>query len=137
MEEVQKAYFAGLMDGEGTVTFGKGHANEHRSPRISMSSTSYELLQALQDVAEGPICSMKETRENCKSAWHWSRSHNKALSFLEEILPYMKESSKVYRAKLLLAEYKTLLSPGHRRCTPELLAKRADFEQRFFHPSTT
>ena len=58
-------------------------------------------------------------------------SNNKALILLNDILPYMLEPSKVYRAKLLLSKYSELTSRNGKYTEVEL-KNRYEIEELFW-----
>ena len=60
MEEVVKAYLAGIVDGEGTVTLMKHHKNETPSPAVTVSNNSLKLLKWIQARVGGGITSKKK-----------------------------------------------------------------------------
>lgn len=43
------AYIAGLIDGEGTITLTRLHANENRRLVVSIANTEFQLLQFVID----------------------------------------------------------------------------------------
>lgn len=45
MTNEQKAYIAGIIDGEGSIMLFRFHNNQFPSPCISISSTTIELLK--------------------------------------------------------------------------------------------
>lgn len=45
MLETEKAYIAGIIDGEGSIMLQKFHSNEFPAPCVSIASTSLELLE--------------------------------------------------------------------------------------------
>jgi len=45
MLETEKAYIAGIIDGEGSIMLIKFHKNQYPSPCVSISSTDVELLE--------------------------------------------------------------------------------------------
>jgi len=45
MTELELAYLAGIIDGEGSIMLLKYHKSEYPSPCISISSTDIELLE--------------------------------------------------------------------------------------------
>ena len=49
MTETEKAYIAGIIDGEGSIMLQKIHSNEHPSPCISIASTTLELLKWIKE----------------------------------------------------------------------------------------
>ena len=52
----EKAYIAGIIDGEGTVTLVLKHSNETHSPEISVANTDIELLQWLKKKPNSMLC---------------------------------------------------------------------------------
>lgn len=131
------AYTAGIIDGEGTVTLTKIHSyNEFRYPTLSVASTTYSFLEYLKSHFGGSISSNKVYKENHKQSWHWTLVGDKVLNLLPKVLPYMLEPSKIYRANLIVNEYKKL-TPRNGKYTDEMKSNKRDFEYRFFHPSGT
>jgi hypothetical protein len=59
MEAYEAAYFAGIIDGEGSITLTRMHGNEHRRPCISIASTDRELLVYLRQLSGGSINNKK------------------------------------------------------------------------------
>ena len=45
MNETEKAYIAGIIDGEGSIMLQRFHAKEYPSPCVSIASTTLELLK--------------------------------------------------------------------------------------------
>ncbi len=45
LSDVDSAYIAGLIDGEGTITLTRKHRNENRQLAISISNTDKDLLE--------------------------------------------------------------------------------------------
>ena len=45
MLETEKAYIAGIIDGEGSIMLTRLHKNQYHSPCVSIASTDSELLQ--------------------------------------------------------------------------------------------
>jgi len=125
------AYTAGLVDGEGSVTLTKGHKNEHRSPCISLTNTSQELVIFLKQQYGGTIVRQKTYKPWHKRAWVWKLNHRRALDFLELVLPYMLEREKVRRARMLVNRY-ARVTPRNGKYTPAMLERRLVFEAEFF-----
>lgn len=62
MEEAEKSYIAGIVDGEGTVTLMRHHNNETPTPHVSVANNSLVLLKWLKaKVGGGVIVSKKRT----------------------------------------------------------------------------
>lgn len=121
MEEVEKAYLAGIVDGEGTVTLMKHHKNETPIPFVSVANNNYELLSWIKALAGGNICAKKKRLPHHNNSYVLNIRHDRALRFLNEIKKYL--IIKRQQAKLITTEYKSVT---HRagRYTPELLAKK-------------
>lgn len=49
MNDTEKAYIAGIIDGEGSIMLTRFYKNQHPSPCISVASTSLALLNWIKD----------------------------------------------------------------------------------------
>lgn len=131
------AYAAGLFDGEGTVTLSKQKASaKFRTPTVSVSSTTLSLLEFLKELFGGSIVAQKVYQDHHKQSWSWKLDYNRALNFLCQILPFMREPDKIRRAKLLLEVYPSI-TPRNGKYTEEMIQSKLEFEHEFFHPSTS
>lgn len=121
MEESIKAYLAGIIDGEGTVTLVRTHKNETPSPEVSVSNTSLPLLMWIQKRVGGAISSKKTSKPHHTISYVWRLRHDKAICFLNEIKRYLIVKRK--HAELITQEYKKVT---HRagKYTPQLLQKK-------------
>ena len=61
MNNIEKAYLAGVVDGEGTVSLMKHHPNEMPSPVVAIASNSLGLLEWVKRRVGGTIVFKKET----------------------------------------------------------------------------
>jgi hypothetical protein len=128
LEPEVAAYIAGLIDGEGTITLSRRHANEHRQLVVSIANTELPLLEyVLEQTGTGKI-----TRKRTVSAKHtpsfcYAVSNRQALTLLEQLHPYLR-SYKRRRAELILAKYEQL-TPRNGKYTPALNQIRLDFER--------
>lgn len=52
MTNEQKAYIAGIIDGEGSIMLLRFHNNQFPSPCISISSTTIELLKWIKGITK-------------------------------------------------------------------------------------
>ena len=60
MKDTEKAYIAGIIDGEGSIMLQRIHSNEHPSPCVSIASTTYELLEWIKNIiGKGMIIKIK------------------------------------------------------------------------------
>jgi hypothetical protein len=130
-DQIIYAYAAALMDGEGTISLMKNRSNERRTVILEMSSTTIELLQFMKDHFGGTICNKLHKIERYKQAWRWKLVGPKALSALEQFVPYLLEPIKRKRAEYLIENYKANTSRNG-KYTPEMLKRRIEFEEEFF-----
>lgn len=134
MKKTDLAYLAGLLDGEGTVTLAACNPGvKSRYPCLSCSSTSPELLQLLKTTFGGTIVIHKRYKSHHKQSWSWKIEYTKAVNALRQLLPYMKESEKVRRAKLIVSTYEKVTARNG-KYSPTLQAKRQKFVTEFFSP---
>lgn len=132
MEAIDKAYIAGIIDGEGSIMLTKFHKNQHPSPCISIASTSLELLIWIKDKAGyGDIKSKKNYNiEKHQNSYVYTVKYNNAIEMLNDITPYLVIPIKKQRAELILSEYKSV-TPRNGRYSEELLQQKQAFYQKF------
>lgn len=86
--ELLNAYFAGLIDGEGTVNvYPYKNASTNR-PVVKLNMTCEKTVQAIHAHFGGSIMS-KKVYNNHLPQWHWIVTFNKAIDVAEEIRPYL------------------------------------------------
>ncbi|TGY41189.1 hypothetical protein E5347_13550 [Clostridium sartagoforme] len=132
MTETEKAYIAGIIDGEGSVMLQKIHKNEHPSPCISIASTTLELLEWIKKVVgKGTITKKKNYNlEIHKDCYSYVLRRNYAISLLIDIEPYLVIDVKRKRTELILKKYKSL-TPRNGRYTEEMLVEKEEFYNEF------
>jgi hypothetical protein len=121
-------YTAGLIDGEGTVTLSKG--NKFRYPVVSVTSTSKELIDFLHETFGGTVVIQKIYKHNHKPSWSWRLTYDRAIEFIQQIRPFMKEHSKCKRCDMILSTYKTITNRNGKYTSEQIQAK-LDFETAF------
>ena len=121
MEEVEKAYLAGLVDGEGTVTLMKHHGNETPTPNATIANNNLELLEWVKTKVGGMVVSKKRRLPHHSNSYAWVIRQDRAIRFLEEIKQYL--IVKRQQAELITTTYK-LVTHRAGRYTPEMLAKK-------------
>ena len=96
MTESEKAYIAGIIDGEGSIMLQKFHANEYPSPCVSIASTTKELLKWIKTtVGHGVIISKKNYNlDKHKDCYSYIIKYDLAIYLLKEISPYLVINSK-------------------------------------------
>jgi len=121
LEEVEKAYLAGIVDGEGTVTLMKHHKNETHIPFVGIANNNLELLKWTKSLIGGNICSKKKRLPHHKDSYVLNIRQDRALRFLGEIKQYLIIKRK--QAELITAKYKSVT---HRagKYTPEMLIRK-------------
>lgn len=128
--ETDKAWVAGLMDGDGCITM-RPSGGPFRSPQIVVDNTDLEILHELQRLYEGSLVKKAKQQAHHRQCWSWRLyGADNIITFLTDILPYMKCQAKVDRATLLTTEYKQVT---HRngRYSAEARAEKLSFESRF------
>lgn len=130
MNDAIRAYTAGLFDGEGSVCLSKNHSGAMRSPEVTVTSTTFALVEYLKLHHGGSIVARKTTA-GWKQAYIWSARYDAAIDFLDNILPWMQEPEKIHRGNLIVHEYKSV-TPRNGKYTLEMTLARKDFEKRFF-----
>ena len=132
MTETEKAYIAGIIDGEGSIMLQRIHKNEFPSPCVSVASTSLELLNWLKKtIGKGMIISKKNYNpEVHKDCYSYVLRRNDAIKLIEEIYPYLVIVSKKKRAKLIIEKYKAL-TPRNGRYTSEMMKAKEEFYNEF------
>lgn len=134
MKELNLGYVAGIIDGEGSIMLiKKDSASKYRTPMVTVSSTTRELLEYLKFHFGGCILTKNEKRENYKESFTWKIEYDKALECCELIQPYILVPEKSYRIDLLLNQYKAVTKRNGKYSNEEALAK-IQFENLFLHP---
>jgi hypothetical protein len=96
LSEVQKAYLAGLFDGEGCITILKTSPKRRAiscSYRVTleMNMTDGDQMEYLQKITGiGYITRHKVySRPNCRDRWQWTINKDESVELLYQIYPYL------------------------------------------------
>ncbi len=120
MTSEEKAYIAGIIDGEGTVTLSRAHVEELPAPKLSVANNSLELLKWIREkVGSGVIIKRSKREPQHKDHYVLDISNNWALDLLMDVKEYL--IIKKPHAELLILRYKAVTSRNG-RYTRELLA---------------
>ena len=121
MEEAEKAYIAGIVDGEGTVTLMKHHKNETPLPFVAIANNNLDLLKWIKSLVGGNICTKKKRLPHHNDSYVLNIRQDRAMRLLNEIKEFL--IVKRQQADLITTQYKAVT---HRagKYTPELLAKK-------------
>jgi hypothetical protein len=120
LSEAEKAYAAGLFDGEGCIIIEKPRRGKGHTLMVQLGMREPAAVAWLQErwpASLRPYTHRPKTREPF-ICWHWKRSTSAAAAFLCDILPYLL----VKQAQAQLAiEFQSHKSFG-RRLSDEVLA---------------
>jgi hypothetical protein len=133
MENVEAAYLAGIIDGEGSITLTRMHSKEFRRPCISIASTDLELLCYINSFVGGRINYKKNYfPDKHKNSYTLIIKKKETVMFvLSKILPYLRIERKIKRTKWILNHY-NIVTPRNGKYTPEMLKAKLQFEEAFF-----
>ena len=116
-----KAYLAGIIDGEGTVTLMKHHRNETPIPFVAIANNNLVLLKWIKSLVGGNLCAKKKRLPHHHDSYVLNIRQDRALRFLNEIKQYL--IIKRRQAELITKRYKAVT---HRagKYTSEMLAAK-------------
>lgn len=94
MEEIEKTWLAGLVDGEGTITIlrhrVKGRNKALFRPLLCITNSNLEILQRCKAITGvGEIYQQKRQELHYRQVHRWMVSDGKAVSIILEIRPYL------------------------------------------------
>ena len=132
MPPEEKAYLAGIIDGEGSIMLTRFHSNQFPAPCISIASISLELLEWVKfKTGVGKIKSKKNYKPGIhKNSFTYTSRYDDAIALLQMVEPYLVIKQKKMRAHLILSKYKSL-TPRNGRYSQELLDAKEQFYQDF------
>lgn len=87
------AYFAGLLDGEGTIEVYPYLGGKTVRPVIKLNMTCQKTMQRLAAHFGGSVMTKKVYKGN-KPQWHWIATFNKAIYVAQRIRPYLITKSE-------------------------------------------
>ena len=131
ISDVDAAYIAGLIDGDGSILLSKRHKNDNRQLVVSISNNDKELLnEILNIIGAGKITGKRTTSDKHNQNFTYSISNRQAIQLLDLITPHLK-TYKRKRAKLVLDDY-TKVTPRNGKYSEALMHKREKFIEKFF-----
>ena len=130
MPNVDAAYLAGLIDGEGTIALSRLHARNNRQLVVTISSTERVLVDwALHTIRAGKITTKKPAASHHAPGLTYVIANRQALALLEQVTPFLK-SYKVKRARLVLDHYLEV-TPRNGKYDLRTRNARLEFERKF------
>lgn len=132
MKKTDMAYFAGIFDGEGTVTLAKTQISSPKQKltyqvRVQVVSTDEWLCQQLRFSFGGTVMPHRVTEGNHKPAYRWLATRVVAKRFMLAILPFSHLKRQRIELALKFLEHKT----GGGRKSREYIDFEADYKQNF------
>lgn len=128
-------YVAGIIDGEGTITLSRMRKTDKwRTPVVSVSSTTIEILNALVAVFGGHICKHKIYKAHHLPSFSWRVEGRKAVTLCEQLKLRLLVPSKQRRAEFIATAY-LACTPRNGKYNAAIQRKKQQFENAFFHPS--
>jgi hypothetical protein len=104
--ETEKAYLAGIIDGEGTITLSRRHPDQTPSPNVSISNSSLQMLKWVKRHFGGWISKKRTYKAHHRQTYVWGITHNKAIDLLKLIEKHL--IIKKPQARLILSKYKAV-----------------------------
>ena len=132
MKDTEKAYIAGIIDGEGNIMLQRFHVGEYPSPCVSIASTTLKLLYWIKDiVGKGTIINKKNYNpEKHQDCYSYTIKYNDAIKLIKDIYPFLIVPTKKKIAELILKRYKEV-TPRNGKYSEEMLKAKLDFYNEF------
>ena len=130
MKKTDLAYFAGIFDGEGSVTLARTQRSSPKQRptytlRVQVVNTNEWICQQLRFVFGGNVMLHRKTEGNHKPDYRWLGYRNVDVSFLKAVFPYLH--LKRPHAELALQFDKHKTSGGYK--SHEYIDIESDFKQ--------
>ena len=130
LQPIAAAYIAGLIDGEGTVTLSRRHANERRQLVVSIVSTERDILDwVLIQIGVGKVTNKRTVSPRHARSFTYSVSNRQALALLRQVVPFLRSYKRI-RASMAVDHYVSV-TPRNGRYSPVQDAARTQFEADF------
>lgn len=127
----ERAYVAGIIDGEGTVTLTIKQKGGTRHLSVTVSNTELPLLEYLIGIiGVGKITNKKVYKKHHKASYTYALHNRQALCLLEQICSYLK-TYKLERTKLVLEKYVSV-TPRNGKYSQEMKRRKEEFASQFF-----
>ena len=134
MTSEEWAYFAGILDGEGSIMlihhFPRVGNNKYEfwQPTVRVSNTDERLIYWLQERFEGSHIFLRNNRPQQRDAWAWQARTAEISHILEGAMPYL--ILKWEQAEIVLEYCATHKYVGRRGHPPEMVARRRKMAER-------
>lgn len=105
VSDIEAAYTAGIIDGEGSISLTKNRKSRWPSPQVSVSSNFREILEWHRKRFGGSIVTKQPRKSTHSISFDWKLTDRRALLLLKFVYPYLVIIRKRIRAELLLTAY--------------------------------
>ena len=87
----EATYLAGFMDGEGSIILHRRSDTKNVSLRVSIANTFLPIIETIREMTQlGTVITTIRENQKHKTAYHWNTNSDAAVSFLEQIAPYLR-----------------------------------------------
>lgn len=127
----ERAYLAGIIDGEGSITLTVKQKGGTRHLVISVSNTDKALLGYLRKIiGAGKLINKRSYKSHHRPAYTYSIWNRQALTVLRQVAPYLR-TYKSRRARIAIVQYVSV-TPRNGKYNDGLRKKREGFVGAFF-----
>ena len=108
MTDLEKAWLAGFIDGEGCIGLrcAKAHGKKYYLIRIQITQTSIGVLEHVVKITGvNRLCQSKRYGSNQADAWKWDADMKDAERILNDILPYLVRKKEVASLAIEFLEF--------------------------------
>lgn len=136
MKKSDKAYLAGIIDGEGCIAISRNMRKDRPSPayyeaRISLGMTAKNVIDWACHITDLGTTYVTTTPLKRKKQWLWRVSNQRAITIAKLLLPFLKVKQK--QARLLVLFQKHIRKQSG--VNPRLTAKELTIRDSFYHRS--
>lgn len=124
--EAAKAYLAGFIDADGSVSMRKD--GKFRVPTVELFNADVNILNRIQKSFGGKIHCRKAKKSHWQDSYELRFNCKESLTVIHECLPYMLHTKKKQRATLINEHY-AKNTPRNGKYTPEQLANKKWLEE--------
>lgn len=131
LSETERAYLAGIIDGEGTITLTVKQKGATRHLAVTVSGTEKTLFSYIvRCVGAGQLTHKRIYKSHHTPSYTYSIYSRQALDLLQQVTPFLK-TYKQRRAKLALDRYLEV-TPRNGKYTELSLREKEKFVEQFF-----
>ncbi len=136
LSDIDKAYIAGLLDGEGSLMIMRqlptsrksGNVSTQYLMRVSMTNTDEGIIRWLHSTCGGLLTKPSKSRgPNDKPVWHWRITSKAALDLVHDLRPFLRIKATQAWLMLEAAAQFTQRAGGYGKVPVEELALREGY----------